>query len=93
MKNMRTDGMFLSHHDFGNGVQNLVMAASAAGRAVRDFLHLFKRLQHIVKLVNLMQRLFHIAVGNLLAVTNHFVFLHTYRLLSYKPIAYGCILS
>ncbi len=87
------DGLLLCHHNFGNGIQNLVMTASAAGRAVRDFLNLFKGFQHVVKLINLMQRFFHIAVRNLLAVTNHFVFFHTYRLLSLSAIAYECILA
>ena len=60
--------MLLCHHDFGDRIHDLVMAAAATGGAMGDLLHLFERLFDIRELVALLQRLLHVVQGNLLAV-------------------------
>ena len=65
-----------AHHDFGNRIQNLVMATTASRGAMGNFLHLVKGLQHVIKMINLMKRFLNVTIRNLLAVTNHFIFFH-----------------
>ncbi len=64
----------LSTHDLGDGIQDLVMAATAAGGAVGNGLNFLESLFHILKSLALFQRLFHVKAANMFAVANHIVY-------------------
>ena len=66
-----------AHHYLGDDAENLLVAASAAGGAVGDFLHVLKGGQNIGKALMRIESVGDVCVADLLAVTYHVVFGHS----------------
>ena len=61
-------------HQFGDGVQNLLVASAAAGGTMGHILHMMEGFVHVGKGIMLVQRVFYIKIAYLLAIADHIVF-------------------
>ena len=64
-------------HQFGDGIQDFLVASAAAGGAIGNFLNMFESLVQIGKGLMLMKRIFDIEIAYLPAIADHVVF-HNY---------------
>ena len=69
-------GLF-THHDLGNDVEHLLVAAATARGAVGLLLDLLKGGDHVIKPLVCIKRIGDLSVADLHTVTDHVIFLHS----------------
>ena len=72
--------LLLACHYFGNGIEDLVVAAAAAGGALGQLLYLLKFPLNIRENLRRVQRLFHVRIAYVLTFADNCIF-HMYFLL------------
>jgi hypothetical protein len=66
----------LTHHDLGDNVENLLVAAAATGGALRDSLYVAESRENAVKILVHIKRVRDVRVGYLLTIAYHIILYH-----------------
>jgi hypothetical protein len=71
---VRRSFLSLCHHDFGNYVQNFIVATAAARRAMGNSLNVLENFQNVFHFIVMLERALDIRVANLFTIANDIVF-------------------